>query len=61
MEKRLDAQAAPSGLLLVTGGISYAMMEFRGSARPRMPLKSGARASFWTLFTAAQHKSDDRG
>jgi len=58
-EKRLDAQAAPSGLLFVTGGISDAMMELRGRARPRIPLKLGAKASFSTLLAAAKHKLDD--
>lgn len=38
IENRLDAQAAPSGALVVTGGMSSAMMELRGRARPRMPL-----------------------
>jgi hypothetical protein len=46
MEKRLDAQAAPSGSLLVTGGREVAMMEFSGRASPRIPLKLGARGSF---------------
>ena len=53
-EKRLDAQAAPSGLLFVTGGISVAMIEFRGRAKPKMPLKLGARPSFSTSFAAAK-------
>ena len=53
-EKRLDAQAAPSGLLFVTGGISEAIMEFRGRANPRIPLKLGARSSFSTIFAAAK-------
>lgn len=53
-EKRLDAQAAPSGLLFVTGGISDAIMEFRGRAKPRTPLKLGARSSFSTSFAAAK-------
>ena len=52
-EKRLDAQAAPSGLLFVTGGISDAIMEFRGGASPRTPLKLGARSSFSTISAAA--------
>lgn len=55
-EKRLDAQAAPSGLLFVTGGISDAIMEFRGRANPRIPLKLGARLSFSTSSAAAKHK-----
>jgi len=53
IEKRLEAQAAPSGELLVTGGICSAMMELRGSARPKIPLKSGERSSFVTLEAAA--------
>ena len=55
-EKRLDAQAAPSGSLLVTGGMSDAIMEFRGRARPKIPLKLGARSSFSTSSAAAKHK-----
>lgn len=54
-EKRLDAQAAPSGSLFVTGGISDAIMEFRGGANPRTPLKLGARSSFSTSSAAAKH------
>ena len=46
MEKRFDAHAAPSGSFVVTGGISEAVIEFKGRARPRMPLKLGARGSF---------------
>jgi hypothetical protein len=53
MENRFDAHAAPSGSLFVTGGMSWAMMLLRGRARPRMPLKSGARGSDWTSLTAA--------
>ena len=53
-EKRLDAQTAPSGLLFVTGGISVAMMEFRGRANPSIPLKLGARSSFSTTSAAAK-------
>lgn len=56
MENRLDAQAAPSGALLVTGGIFSAMMELRGSARPRIPLKSAVRGSSATLVAAAANK-----
>ena len=55
-EKRLDAQAAPSGLLFVTGGISDAMIEFRGRANPRIPLKLGARPSCSTSSAAAKNK-----
>jgi len=46
MEKRLDAQEAPSASLEVTGGREVAMIEFRGRASPRIPLKLGARGSF---------------
>ncbi len=53
MENKLYAHAAPSGALDVTGGISWAMMLFNGSARPRMPLKSGARGSSSTSEAAA--------
>jgi hypothetical protein len=59
-EKRLDAQAAPSGLLFVTGGISNAIMEFRGRANPRIPLKLGARSSLPTSTAAAKHKIRQR-
>ena len=57
MEKRLDAQAAPSGVLFVTGGISDAMTEFRGRAKPRIPLKLVASSSFSTSLAAAKHKN----
>ena len=53
MENRLDAQGAPSGSLLVTGGRAVAMIEFGGRANPRIPLKLGARGSFCTSDTAA--------
>jgi len=53
IEKRLDAHAAPSGVLLVTGGIVSAIMELSGRARPRMPLKLGERFSPVTLVAAA--------
>jgi hypothetical protein len=53
IEKRLEAHAAPSGVLFVTGGIVDAIIELRGRARPRMPLKSGARVSSDTLVAAA--------
>lgn len=43
MENRLETQGAPSGLL--PSGISAAMMELRGRARPRTPLKLGANGS----------------
>src|SRR6266542_1664118 len=36
MEKRLDAQAAPSGSFVVTAGICAAIMEFRGRAKPKI-------------------------
>ena len=53
MENRLDAHAAPSGALDVTGGTFWAMMLFNGSARPRIPLKSGASGSSSTSDAAA--------
>jgi hypothetical protein len=53
IENRLEVQAAPSGLWLDTGGTSSAMIELRGSAIPRTPLKLGASGSIRTLFTAA--------
>jgi hypothetical protein len=53
MEKRLEAKAAPSGALVVTGGISPAMIELRGRARPRTPLNVGERGSSVMLFAAA--------
>lgn len=46
MEKRLDAQAAPSASFVVTGGREVAMMEFSGRASPRIPLKLDVRGSF---------------
>ena len=51
-EKRLDAQTALSRLLFVTGGIPDAIMEFRGGASPRTPLKLGARSTFSTISAA---------
>ena len=53
MEKRLDAQAAPSGSFVVTGGIDSAMMEFSGRAKPKIPLKFGSSGSFCTSVAAA--------
>ena len=50
MEKRLEANAAPSGAFDVTGGMRVAMTELRGSARPRMPLNVGEIGSFVILF-----------
>lgn len=45
MPKRLEAKAAPSGVLFVPGVISRAILELRGKARPRMPSKLEARGS----------------
>ena len=45
MENRLEAQAVPSRLLFGTGGTSSAMIELRGSAIPRIPLKLGDSSS----------------
>ena len=53
MEKRLDAQAAPSASFVVTGGREVAMMEFSGRASPKIPLKLVVRGSFSTSVTAA--------
>lgn len=54
MENRLEANAAPSAALDVTGGMREAIMEFRGSARPRIPSNVGERASLVMLFAAAR-------
>lgn len=53
MEKRFEAQAAPSGALLVSGGIVSATMELSGGARPRIPVRTGERGSLDTATTAA--------
>lgn len=53
MVKRLDAKTAPSGWLPVTGGMSPAITEFWGSARPRMPMKSLESGSSSTSVAAA--------
>jgi len=53
VENKLEVQTAPSGLLLVTGGILVAMIELRGSAKPRIPLKLGDNGSMLTSVTAA--------
>lgn len=53
IEKRLDAHAAPSGELPVTGGMREAMTLFNGRARPRRPLKVEERGSFVTDAAAA--------
>jgi len=50
---RFEGNAAPSGLLPVTGGISCAIMEFRGRARPRTPSNDSDRGSAWTTSAAA--------
>jgi len=55
-ENRLEAHAAPSASLPTTGGMSVAMMEFSGSARPRIPLKLGPKSSLSTTFAAAGFK-----
>lgn len=60
IEKRLDAHAAPSGVLLVTGGMVSAMMELSGRARPRMPLKLGERFSPVTLVAAADAAASEQ-
>jgi len=53
MEKRLEAKTAPSGALEVTGGISSAMTELSGGARPRMPLKPEESGSLVMLLAGA--------
>ena len=52
MEKRLEANAAPSGAFEVTGGMRVAIMELRGRARPRIPLNAEERGSLVMLFAA---------
>lgn len=49
---------APSKLLFAIGEILLAMIELRGSAKPRIPLKLGASGSVSTSFTAAVSKED---
>jgi hypothetical protein len=44
---RFEGKAAPSGVFPITGGICWAMMELRGRARPRTPLKEDDRGSDW--------------
>jgi len=56
IEKRFDAHAAPSGVLLVTGGMVSAMIELSGRARPRIPLKLEERGSSITLVAAAKEQ-----
>lgn len=53
MEKRFNAQAAPSGAFDVTGGIQAAMMLLRGSVNPSMPLNLEERGSESTYDAAA--------
>lgn len=55
--KRLEENEAPSGRLLVTGGIACAMIELRGRARPKMPLKLYERGSASTDAAAARYWS----
>jgi len=52
MPKRLEENGAPSRPSPVTGVMVCAMREFRGRARPRMPLKSCSRGSESTLVAA---------
>ena len=54
--KRLEGNAAPSGPFPSTGGICSAMIELRGSARPRMPSNSYSSGSESTLVAAARTK-----
>jgi hypothetical protein len=53
MPKRLEENGAPSRPFPVTGVMACAMREFRGRARPRMPLNSCSRGSESTLIAAA--------
>lgn len=59
--KRLDANTAPSGESDVVGGSCCAMMELRGSARPRMPSNSYSRGSESTVVAAAACRSLIKG
>lgn len=53
MEKIFEENDAPSGLLSVAEGISCAMAELSGRARPRMPSKSVLKGSSATTSAAA--------
>jgi hypothetical protein len=53
MEKRFEAQTAPSGASDVPGGMRSAIIELSGRARPRSPLNVEERGSLVMLFPAA--------
>jgi hypothetical protein len=53
MPKRLEENGAPSRASPTTGVMAWAMREFKGRARPRMPLNSYSRGSESTLVAAA--------
>lgn len=57
IENRLDAHAAPSGVLFVTGGMEPAMTELSGRAIPRIPLKLEERGSLLTESAAANSEN----
>lgn len=56
MENRLEAQAGPTDV--VAGERVAAIIELRGSAKPRIPLKLGVNGSVLTSVTAAVNKED---
>jgi hypothetical protein len=53
MEKRLEAQAAPSGSLVVTAGRRWEMTLFKGRAKPSRPWNDSERGSSMTMLAAA--------
>jgi hypothetical protein len=62
--KRLEENGAPSRPLPSVGAIAFAMMEFKGRARPRIPLNSCSRGSETTVVAAAvrtKHASTNDG
>jgi hypothetical protein len=60
MLKRLEVNGAPSGPFPSMGGICWAMIELRGSARPRMPSNSYSSGSESTLVAAARRGQRER-
>lgn len=59
IEKRLDAHAAPSAALFVTGGMVSAMTELRGRAIPRIPSKLEDSGSLLTESAAAANENEN--
>ena len=53
MPNKLEANEAPSRLFPDTGVMDCAIREFKGRARPRMPLNSCSRGSDSTPVAAA--------